>query len=64
MKNINLTKNEPAFDAYEDFRNPVCDCLDKTDGTCNCDYDCVYQRGKWKDACALWKKEEAGNAKE
>ena len=44
------------YDAYEDFKNPDCDCIGE-DGSCYYDYDCIHQRGKWKDMCALWKGE-------
>ena len=45
------------YDAYEDSENLVCDYVGE-DGSCNYDYDCIHQRGKWKDMCALWKEKE------
>lgn len=28
------------------------------DGSCNCDDNCVHQRGKWRDVCEVWRESE------
>ena len=41
----------------DDTSNITCD-YQSEDGSCNCDENCKYQVGKWKDACSLWKESE------
>ena len=42
---------------YEDDVPDDCEYQGE-DGTCYCDDHCIYQRGKWKDTCGIWKESE------
>ena len=52
-----INRIKADLDSYEKAKY-VRSYLDKTDGSCNCDDPCIYQRGEWKDMCALWKGKE------
>lgn len=54
---------EYAREEYEERHpyeiDPPDDCeYQGEDGSCYCDDNCKYQRGKWKDTCSLWKESE------
>ena len=51
-----------ARETYEqkhgyEFESATCDYMGE-DGSCNCDDNCVHQRGKWRDVCGVYKESE------